>query len=76
MNFAIKNDECTTISKFTLSGKHPSAWEAWSKKAGKLLFFGLLLLQATPAYITISAKVDLHSCLPILSLLWVVESRN
>lgn len=31
MNFAIINDECTAISEFTISGKHPNTREAWNQ---------------------------------------------
>lgn len=32
--FCNKNDECTAVSEFAISGKHPSTWEAWTQTLG------------------------------------------
>ena len=38
MNFAIKNDECTAILEFAISGKHPSIQKAWNQDFPKQFF--------------------------------------
>lgn len=44
MNFAIINDECTEISEFAISGKHPNTREAWNQTFWNHFFPSVALL--------------------------------